>query len=349
MIPIAKARAQFAPAGVYLNSATAGLLPTAAFDAVTAALAAARAGTAQAADYDAPLEQARAGFAAVAGVAVDRVAVGSQASGFVGLVAAALPDGAEVVVPEGEFTSVTFPFAAQGRLTVTEAPLAELAGAIGPSTAAVAVAAVQSADGTIADLPAIAAACRANNTLSVIDGTQAYGWYPLPAGEFDVTVCSGYKWLLAPRGTAFMTVRPEVAERLIPLSANWYAGADRWSSIYGLPLRLSDDARRFDLSPVWHSWVGAAPAMDLLTEVGVPALHQHAVGLARRFCTGVGLPEGDSAIISVDLLPGGAEAVAAAGIVAAVRAGRLRLSFHLNNSEADVDAAVAALARFVAN
>lgn len=349
MLPVAEARSQFAPAGVYLNSATAGLLPTASFEAVTAALSAARAGTAQAPDYDGPLAQARAGFADLAGVPPEQVAVGSQASGFVGVVAAALPDGAEVLVPEGEFTSVTFPFAAQGRFTVREAPLATLADAIGPSTAAVAVSAVQSADGAVADLPALAAACRANDCLSIVDGTQAYGWYPLAAGEFDVTVCSGYKWLLAPRGTAFMTLRPELAERLIPLSANWYAGADRWSSIYGLPLRLAADARRFDLSPVWHSWVGAAPAMELLNRVGVPALHQHAVGLARRFCAGVGLPEGDSAIVSVDLLPGGAEAVAAAGIVGAVRAGRLRLSFHLNNSEADADTAASALRGFVAD
>ena len=40
------------------------------------------------------------------------------------------------------------------------------------------------------------------------------------------------------------------------------------------------DARRFDLSPAWLSWVGAAPALALLEEVGVEAIHAHDVGLA---------------------------------------------------------------------
>jgi hypothetical protein len=38
--------------------------------------------------------------------------VGGSVSALVGLVAAAVPDGARVLVAEGEFTSVSFPFAA---------------------------------------------------------------------------------------------------------------------------------------------------------------------------------------------------------------------------------------------
>jgi len=32
------------------------------------------------------------------------------------------------------------------------------------------------------------------------------------------------------------------------------AGDDPWSSIYGGPLRLASDARRFDVSPAGHAW-----------------------------------------------------------------------------------------------
>ena len=42
-------------------------------------------------------------------------------------------------------------------------------------------------------------------------------------------------------------------------------------------------------------------------------------------------------------VPGAAERLAAAGVRTAVRAGRVRASFHVYNTDADVDAAVAAL------
>ena len=34
-------------------------------------------------------------------------------------------------------------------------------------------------------------------------------------------------------------------------TAGWYAGQHPWESIYGTPLRLAEDARRFDVSPAW--------------------------------------------------------------------------------------------------
>jgi hypothetical protein len=68
-------------------------------------------------------------------------------------------------------------------------------------------------------------------------------------------------------------VRPDNLER--------FAGGDPWTSMYGGPLRLADDARRFDLSPAWHAWVGAAPGVRLLTQVGTRALYTHALGLFR--------------------------------------------------------------------
>ncbi len=67
------------------------------------------------------------------------------------------------------------------------------------------------------------------------------------------------------------------------------------------------------------------------------ALHEHSVGLARRFREAVGLevPKRPSAIVSAvadDAVP---ELMESALIVGSVRAGRLRLSFHLSTSEAD--------------
>jgi len=109
------------------------------------------------------------------------------------------------------------------------------------------------------------------------------------------------------------------------------------------PAAAGADARRFDVSPAWHSWVAQAPALDLLNEIGPAALHTHALGLANRFRAGVDLSPGDSAIVSLPTEPDVGARLERAGIVASVRSGRLRLAFHLNNSTDDADRAAEAL------
>ncbi|OEV28706.1 hypothetical protein AN219_20190 [Streptomyces nanshensis] len=343
---LALAQAEFEPDVVYLNTAALGLPPRRSLDALQSALAEWREGRANPAAYDAPLAAARASYAGLVGVDPSCVAVGSQVSAFVGLVAASLPGESEVLTAAGEFTSVVFPFHAQAPrgVRVREVPLDSLAEAVTPRTSLVAVAAVQSADGRLADLDALTAACEANGARVLLDTTQAVGWLPVDASRYAYTVDGGYKWLLAPRGTCFFTVRPEHAEGLVPHSAGWFAGEERWESLYGAPLRLAKDARRFDTSPVWHAWVGQAPSLDLLTGIGTDVLHGHALGLANRFRAAVGLPEGDSAIVSVAVAADTPRELERAGVVGSTRAGRLRLAFHLYNTEADADRAAEAVA-----
>jgi selenocysteine lyase/cysteine desulfurase len=215
--------------------------------------------------------------------------------------------------------------------------------AIDARTDVVAASAVQMATGAVADLDAIADAAAAHGAMTVIDATQALGWLPLDASRFDVVACHAYKWLMSPRGTAFMTVRPERLEAIVPVAAGWFAGADVHTSYFGPPLRLAETARRLDSSPAWFSWVGTQPALALVNAIGVEAIHDHDVGLANRFRAGLGLEPSDSAIVSADV-PGARERLEAAGIVAAERGGRLRASWHVYNTEADVDAALDALA-----
>jgi selenocysteine lyase/cysteine desulfurase len=340
------AQAEFEPEVVYLNTASLGLPPQRGLTALQTVLQGWRAGTAAPPDYDLPLRSARTAYAALVGVDPAQVAVGSQVSHFAGLVAANLPAGSEVLVAEGEFTSMVFPFLAQaGRgVQVRQVPLERLAEAVSTRTALVAVSAVQSADGRLVDLDALVEAGAATGARILLDTTQAVGWLPVDASRFAFTVSAGYKWLLAPRGTCFFTVAPEVAHELVPHAANWYAGADRWDSLYGGPLRLADEARRFDLSPVWHSWVAQAPALELLTEIGPAVLHEHNLALANLFRAAVDLPPGNSAIVSVATDSSVAQRLEQAGVVGSVRAGRLRLAFHLYNTEADVARAADAVA-----
>jgi len=336
------ARGEFDADVIYLNTATLGLPPRRCLTAVHAAFREWQAGRANPTDYDAPLTAARKAYAGLVNVDPTLVAVGSQVSVFTALVAAGLPAGSEVLTAVGDFTSILFPFHAQAArgVTVREVPLEEIADAVTCATTLVSVSAVQSADGRLADLDGLEHACSKTGTKVLVDTTQAVGWLPVDASRFAFTVCGGYKWLLAPRGTAYLTVQAELLDSLIPHTAGWYAGARPWESIYGAPLRLAPDARRFDVSPAWHAWIGAAPSLELLTVIGAPALHGHALGLANEFRAGIGLPPGDSAIVSAVAEPQVPELMCRAGIIGSIRANRLRLSFHLSTTTQDVARAV---------
>jgi selenocysteine lyase/cysteine desulfurase len=337
-------RTAFSPDVVYLDTGSMGLPPQPVVEAMTADIERWHAGTAQATAYDKPVTMARELFAGLVGVDAADVAIGATVSSLAGFVAASLPDGAQVIAPEGDFTSVLFPFAAHGHrgVRVRTVPLERLAEAVDGDTSLIALSVVQSADGRVADLDAISAAATSHGAQVFVDATQAAGWLPIDAAGVDYLAAGAYKWLLSPRGSAFLYLRPEHRERLVPLAAGWYAGEDVWSSIYGLPLRLASDARRFDVSPAWLSWVGTAAALEFITEVGVQDIHDHDVALANQLRAGLGMTPSDSAIVSVQAA-GAADRLDRHGIRAGVRSGAVRLCFHLHNTDEDVRTTLAAL------
>jgi selenocysteine lyase/cysteine desulfurase len=327
----------------YLNTASYGLPPAPAFTALQEALADWRDGRTSWEGWTESVARARESFARLLGARPEDIAAGATVSELVGLVAASLPDRAQVLVPEIEFTSNLFPWLAQEYrgVRVRTAPLEGLADAVDAETSLVAVSAVQSSNGDVADLASIREAARAHGSLVFVDATQACGWLPLRAADADFVVAHTYKWLMSPRGAALMAVRPERLRSVVPVHAGWWAAENPLGDYYGPPLRLPDSARRLDTSPAWFSWVGTAPALELVERIGVERIHDHDTELANRFRAGMGLEDGDSAIVSVDV--DGAERLERAGIRAAMRAGGLRLSFHLYNTEEHVDAALAAL------
>ena len=323
--------AEFAIPPGYLNTPSIGIPPRPVADAVAESVQRWRTGADVPPGFDQAVARSRAGFARLIGVPADRVAIGASVSQLVANVAAAVPDGTRVLAAAGDFTSVTFPFAAHADrgVTVTEVPLAELPARAGDFDV-VAVSIVQSADGRIVDL----AALEASGTRVLLDASQAAGWLALRLAWADWVVCAGYKWLLAPRGSAWLAVRPDARERTRPVAANWYAGENPWATVYGLPLRLAADARAFDLSPVWFAQVGAAVALEYLAEVDSAQVQAHCAGLADTLLDKLGQEPRGSAIVSLDADP---ERVAAAGISASVRDGRVRVGFHLYNTADDVE------------
>ncbi len=337
-LSIAEAQALWEPAGTYLNTASYGLPPRPAWEALREALHDWRGGRTSWEHWGVPGEEARASFARIVDVPVTTVAIGATVSTLIGLVAASIPDGTRVLAPDVEFTSLLFPFLVQERrgVTVRLVTASELPGEIGPDVDLVAFSAVQMATGEVADLDAIARAADEHGVMTVVDGTQAVGWLPIAASRFDFVAAHGYKWLMSPRGTAYMSIRPERLADIVPTNAGWYAGEDPHATFFGPPLRISESARRLDTSPAWYMWVATAPTLRTIEEIGVDAINRHDVGLANRFRVGLGLEPGDSAIVMSDA-PGAAEKLAAAGIQAAVRGGRLRTSWHVYNTENDVD------------
>jgi selenocysteine lyase/cysteine desulfurase len=342
---IAEAQALWSPATTYLNTASYGLPPAPGWDALQAVLEDWRGGRTSWEHWGDATERSRASFARLVGVPVDRVTIGSTVSELLGLVAASLPDGARVVAPDIDFASLLFPFMVQAEHRggeVRTVPLARLAETIDDDTDVVATSAVQMATGEVADLDAIAEAARRHGARIVVDATQACGWLPLDASRFDAVAVAGYKWLMSPRGSAFLAVAEDWLPEIVPHAAGWYAGEDVHATYFGPPLRLAANARRLDVSPAWFCWVGTEPALELVERIGVAAIHEHNLSLANAFRAGLDLPAGDSAIVMVDIDVDAAQ-LARAGVMAAVRGGRLRTSWHVYNTPDDVERALAAL------
>jgi selenocysteine lyase/cysteine desulfurase len=263
----------------------------------------------------------------------------------VGLIAASLPDGGRVAVQRGEFTSVTAPFAVQSDRGVEVHQLEP--GELEEQASAfdlVAVSVVQSSDGRVLDLERLRSSVAGSGTRVLLDVTQAAGWMHLDLSWADVVVAAGYKWLLSPRGTAWMSVSHDFAATLTPHTTGWYSSETPWANTYAHPPLLAADARRFDLSPAWHPMLGAGIALPWLAGLDLHAVERHCTGLADRVREAAGLEPAGSAIVALDV-PGLADELEREGIRAAQRAGRVRVGFHLYNTADDADALIAALRR----
>jgi selenocysteine lyase/cysteine desulfurase len=340
-------RAEFTPKTTYLNTASNSLLPARTVAALHEAALLRAEGRPLTPLFE-DVEASRAAYARLAGVPATRVAAGASVAAHSGVIAASLPAGAEVLTAEDDFTSVLNPFHVRGDLKIRAVPLERIAESVRPDTALVAVSAAQSADGRIADLPALREAARAHGARTYVDFSQAAGWLPMDADAYDFTATVSFKWLLGPHGAAFLTV-PEDFGGLTPLLAGWVAAEQPWDSCYGPVGELARSARRFDLTHALFTYAGLRRSLELIEELGVAAVHAHDVALADRFRAGLAtlghapVPAPGSAIVSVPGLGGRQPELSRAGIEVSNRAGNLRAAFHLFNTPADVDRLLDAL------
>ncbi len=356
LVDLAPIRALFeaAPGSAYLDTATYGLPPRPTVEALERALQLWQSGTGDwIEDWDRPSDSVRADFASLVGADEAEVATIPAASVGTGLVAAQLGPADEVVVPADEFTSTLFPIlvARERGTTVREVPFDAVAESIRPPTTLVATSLVQMQTGRVADMAAIAAAAERVGARILLDATQGVPAVGLDAvaPRIDFLVCSAYKHLLSPRGTAFLRVRPAHWETLQPLNANWRSATDPYGRYFGGPLTLPDDARRFDVSRGWFVWVGAAASLRLVAAWRRAGAFTAVRELAKRLAEAIGVPWYGSSLVCVPIADGeiARTALQDRGIRAAVRGTGIRFAVHVYTTDDDIARAAEAVGPFV--
>ena len=133
----------------------------------------------------------------------------------------------EVLTTRHEYGAVTRTWEFMGAKLVYAEP-GELAGAIGPRTKAVSVSHITSPTALVLPVEEICAAARAAGVLSIVDGAHVPGQLPLDLEQLGADIYAGncHKWLLAPKGAAFLWARPEHQRWIEPLVISWGYGAE---------------------------------------------------------------------------------------------------------------------------
>jgi len=347
---------------VWLNTATAPPGATPILEALRQAERSWEDGTFSWPAWEADAEVTRGLFARLIGAEEGSIALQSSAAEGIATIAWSLPKG-RVVVGDREFRSNLFPWLAlaehgfeivqarsQNGVVSTEALLEQIDG----RTVLVAVTEVQSSNGYRVGLSELAARTREVGARLLVNATQSLGALRFDVGEVrpDFLVTHGYKWLLAPRGAAWLYVAPERLAEVRPLAPSWKSARDPYGEYYGGPFELAPDARKLDASLAWFSWVGARAALELLLALDSRAVEARCLGLAAAFREGA-RERGFSLVpseapsqtvgVAVPDPEGVRDRLAERRVVAAVRGGYLRIGFHAYNDESDVEAGLAAL------
>ncbi len=94
---------------------------------------------------------------------------------------------------------------------------------VAPQTKAIYLSHISSGTAIILPVKEICRRARAAGILTIIDGAHVPGQLPLDLTDMDVDIYSGncHKWLCAPKGSAFLYVRPEQQEWIESLTISW--------------------------------------------------------------------------------------------------------------------------------
>jgi selenocysteine lyase/cysteine desulfurase len=305
-------------------------------------------------------EQTRLLLAGLLGVSPSTVALLASTGEAAATVARDLPPG-DIVIGDLEYRSLLFPFVSAGDAdhrvlrATSGAPgvrTRDVIAAITKRTRIVVVSDVLSQDGHRLDLRRLREAADSVGARLFVDATQSLGALTFDYHRIrpDYLVVHGYKWLLTPRGAAFLVVRDSLVRDMRPLAPNVQNSAD--GKYFGGTLNLWPTAARLDTSPAWLSWVGARAALELLSTLDAHRVEDHCLDLASQFrvaANDLGYraldPHGCSQIVTIEVPKPGklTMPLRERRIRCLTQAGRMRVGFHYFNNSNDLETVVAAL------
>ena len=242
---------------------------------------------------------------------------------------------------------------------------------IRPNTKLILMAHGSNVSGSVQDAETIGAIAARYGIPFALDGAQTAGHYPVDFQRFQLSALSvpGHKGLLGPSGIGALLLTEDMARKLTPLVAG---GTGSVSNSEYLPEYLPDRFESGTMNlPGIYGWEAA---MRFITAHGIDPLRAHEIGLTARFLEGVrDMPrvrlcgsagtENRVGVLSLDFLDRDNAAVSfeleqrygiliRCGLHCAPSAhrslgtfpkGTVRFSLGYANTEADVDAAVAAV------
>ena len=368
------------PADVaYLNAAAWSPLPRATQEAARAAVA--RKGQPWKLDAGFPnsqYERARAAAAALIGAdardiaLVSSVAYGVAVAGKV----LSLARGSRVLVLENDHTSPVLEWIARAEVqgftveTVAQPANGDWTSAVleaieRPGALPLSLASISSihwSDGGLLDLHRIREALRRHGTALLVDATHSVGVVAtdVKALDPDFLIFPTYKWVLGPYGRAFVYVAKRHQEG-VPLEQTAFGRRDvkAENPVYFADTRYLPDARRYDMGERDHfiSMEMAAIGMEMMAGWGARAVVERLAALTRRISdrlAGTNMHRPDDRFRAPHILSLGFSDKALADVIAtlareqvyvAARLGRMRISPHVYNDEADVDRFVASMTR----
>jgi len=230
-----------------------------------------------------------------------------------------------------------------------------------PQTRVLAVSWVQWGNGQRMDLAQLGAFCRERDIYLVVDVVQGLG-----ALRFDIealpwvdfAAAGSHKWLMTPAGAGVLYIKPERMAELLPtnIGSNAVNNPMDWERLHFDDLKAGAD--RFEEGTPNILPIAALDAsITLLESVGFDAVEARVLEIAdlirkelaargHRVISPAG-PGQRSGIVSFRHSTLSNEAALAAlqagGVTAAVRCGNVRLSPHVYNTEAEIEAALSVL------
>jgi cysteine desulfurase / selenocysteine lyase len=360
----------------YLNAASYGPLPERSLRAGREFQERRGAAALQVEDFGDTLERARRACARLVNAAESEIALTPNTS--VGLniaadlVRARARDGRRaIIVPDREFPANVYGWLSLRRdgFDVEITPVddrgcpredALLERVARGDVAALAISAVQFATGYRADLARLGAACRAHDTLFVVDGIQALGAVPVDvvADGIDVLASGGQKWLCGPFGAGFAYIRRDLIGAHEPHRPGWlsFRSTADFTRLLDYTWDLWDDARRFEVGSLGiQAFVELAHSIELILEAGVDRIFEHIRALqapllewaadtrgAEPLLCGDGRTSGIIALRVDDALALNA-ALAAEGITCVPREGAVRFAPHFYNTNTEMERVVRVL------